>query len=206
MHHLSHKSLILLAMLSSMLSGSAIAQDRVFANVQEEIKRKGIDTAVIYAADCIGCINRSKDSCKTKAARYLFFQKQGRQFVQRFDLCTITQPAELPAGNLVSYFLANADSLKLEEIERPTFSKKNVKRGDKLVEETEELFISHHSYYEMILKTGSVEVKKWVGDYYLTTKDNGNGKKNIYYESNRQTKLYSLIVQMQVCIKQLKDE
>ncbi|MDF2192366.1 hypothetical protein [Paraflavitalea sp. CAU 1676] len=188
--------------MSSMLSGSAIAQDRVFTNVQEEIKRKGIDTAVIYTAGYVGFFILSKDTCKKEATRYLFFQKQGRHFVQRFDFCGTAQPTELPAGNLVGYFLANADSLKVEEIQLPTFSKKTIMRGDKLVEETEIQIISHHGYYELILKTDRGEVKKHIPNYYLTIKDDGNGKKNIYYESNLQTKLYALIQKIEAYINQ----
>ena len=189
------KPAILLAIALSMLCVPAAAQEGILKLVKEEIKSQGIDTAMVYTFGHVGQA-RLPDSCANRDSHYLFWQKDGRTWMKRFDACKVYEPQELPADNPFTFFRQNVDSLIEEEIERPTFEIKTVKRGETLAEEREIQMFPSYSYHQVYMKARFDEVKKKVPTYFLDTKESKQGKPNLFYESNLKTRLYTLIMKI----------
>src|SRR5687768_10220506 len=94
--------------------GQGVINDRI----EKEIGRLNIDTTLIYSFNCVGC--STSDSCSKEQSHYLFWKKNGRYYVKRFDYCkdfaTLTSAADNPLG----IYINDNESINTEEIRPPT--------------------------------------------------------------------------------------
>lgn len=166
------------------------AQHIIYDRIKSEIDQMKVDTALVYSIACVGC--STLDSCKNEASHYLFWKKDAQYYIKRYDFCKSYNIIELDKKNPLSFYLLNTHIIKNESIKPPTY-RKIVKSGDKV----DTQLISHYwedseEYdFSVFLKGRVFKIHFDVNN--LTEQFDEDGKKNIYYDSNRKTRLFALL-------------
>jgi len=172
----------------------------VESRVAQFISSHSIDTFLVYSVPCSGSVYL--DSCQYDDPHFLFFKKKDNYYLKRFDYCTTYQPLLLDANNPLTYYLEDKAVIDTEEIKPPTYIEVKKKRNkvDSLLTISS---VSHSCYYKFQLSFGKEPVYKYANSYDLEFKVFDNGKDNMYYTYNQQTKLKALIDLTSLLIKNL---
>lgn len=164
-----------------------IVDDRV----NNYISRNSIDTFLVYAYHCSGCII-SFDSCGFDEPHYLMWKQNGNYFLKRFDYCTTFKTLTLDTTNPLAFYLNNRPAIEEEEIKQPTYFE--VKKRKKTIDSLIVTSTRSHSYFHKFQFPFVAETKfKYVDTYDLEFEKFDDGKKNVYYDYNQKTKLKTLI-------------
>ena len=168
------------------LKSQHIVDDRI----KNEINQMKVDTALVYSITCVGC--SILDSCKKEASHYLFWKKNGLFYIKRYDYCKSYNKIELSKKNPLTFCLQNMQIIKKEKIKPPTYQK-IVENGDKVDTQLIAHYGDDSDYYDF-----SVFLKEKVFKIHFDVNNvveqfDTNGKRNIYYNSNRKTKLFALV-------------
>lgn len=184
------------------LTGSLHAQveKRVPALVEKEIAYRQLDTFMTFKQVCTGYI--VVDTCYLESPTWLFWQKQGRYFARRFDHCDTLPVMELHSDNPFAFYQTHADSIDVEQIRVPTYTR-TPQKGSKVAEDIT-TDIDHDCWNTVTTRQGERLGQQIVPQFYLDTKEVGPGQHNKYYEANRLTNLYALIMQLQAWEKKSK--
>ncbi len=143
---------------------------------------------------CIGSIYPI-DSCKRKDTHYLFWIKNNKYFIKKFENCSVFLSVQVDSPNPLKFFILYKDAIEQEELKPPTYYeyKKKNKKTDTLMISSG---IDHSCHHKFIFHVNGQSVEKWYDTYDLNFIKFDNGQKNIYYDFNQQTKSNTLIKQM----------
>lgn len=128
--------------------------------------------------------------------------KGNNYFIKRFDYCFDYRPITLNTSNPLSYYLIHKRQITNEEIKPPTYVES--KKGN--ITNTISSSVDHTSFHKISFNIGIKKNAKTVSVYDLDFKTFDNGKKNMYYNYNQNTKLKSLIDQITALIQTLNGE
>jgi len=169
------------------------ANSQLDKQIQHEItalRLSKVDTFLIYSSPCPGSVvSFWVDTCPYEAPQYLFWKQDASYYLKKFDLCKNYKAVLLDTINPLSFYLAHSKQIDKEEIKIPTYVQS--KKGNVITEISST--IDHTCFYEMVFLLRNKKVSKKISDYDLTTIKFDNGKCNIYYSQNQQTKLKKLI-------------
>jgi len=158
---------------------------------------EAVDTFLNYSLTCIGGMRI--DTCNYYDPLYLFWTQDGKTFLKKFDDCQFYKSVLLDSTNPLKFYMTYKSQINREQIKPPTYIQS--KKGNVVTEISSS--IDHTCYYEMTFIINSEKTFKRVSDYDLNFIKFDNGKKNMYYNYNRQTKLKSLIDKIDELLKQL---
>ncbi|KAA9035542.1 hypothetical protein FW778_21535 [Ginsengibacter hankyongi] len=156
---------------------------------------EAVDTFLNYSLTCIGGMRL--DTCNYYDAEYLFWIEGEKTFLKKFDGCGFYKSLPLDSIDPLTFYLTHKNQIDKEQIKPPTYIQS--KKGNVVTEISST--IDHTCYYEMTFIINGDKVFKRVSDYDLNFIRFDNGKKNIYYNYNRQTKLKSLIDKIDELLK-----
>ncbi len=179
------------------------SQDVIDSRINKAIDVLGIDTVLIYSFSCSGC--STSDSCKKEESHYLFWKQKGRFYIKRFDYCKDFTALELNKSNPLRFYLQYREAIVSEQIRPPTFRKITVSNN-----KFDTILLSSstdHSYYHNITSEINKQIDQREVDIYdLNEYKSSDGLMNIYYKSNRRTKTYALITQIEKLIQRLNKD
>lgn len=193
MKHLFYLTLIIT--LTTSANGQRI--DNKLQTEIDSLKLFNIDTSLIYSFYCVG--GYRLDTCISNEPQYLFWLKENRYFLKKFDNCQNYKPIILDTINPLSFYLSCKNEIDKEEIKMPYYLQSKSKKKEIVMTST----ISHDCFYKMNFQLKMESIYKKVSDFNLTFKNFDDGKKNEYYIYNQSTKLKDLIEQLTQLIKQL---
>jgi len=187
--------LALVISLTTSASGQGI-DDKLQTEISR-LKSFNIDTFLIYSFYCTGGAVRL-DTCTYDEPQYLFWLKEKRYFVKKFDNCQTYKALMLDSINPLSFYLLSKIQIDKEEIKMPYYLQSKSSKNEIVMTSS----ISHDCFYKMDFQLKTESIHKNVSDFNLTFKKFDDGKKNKYYIYNKSTKLKKLIDQLTQLIKQ----
>jgi len=188
--------LTLLIVLTISVNGQVI--DNKIQKQVDRLKHQNVDSFLIYSLSCNGGLI-SLDTCAYEATQYLFWVKDKSCFIKRFDYCRSYKVVLLDRVSPLSFYFTYKNQIDKEELKMPTYVQS--KKGN--ITTTITTTVDHACFYEMTFQIKSKSIIKRVSDFNLTFKEFDNGKKNLYYDFNQNTKLKALTDQITELIGKL---
>jgi len=168
-----------------MSSKEQVIDNRIQKEI-ESLRAAKVDTFLIYTRPCPGSIpTRLPDTCVYEDLQYLFWKQNTNCYVKKFDFCNNYKPSLLDPINALSFYLLYRNQIDKEEIKQPTY----LQSKTTAISST----IDHTCFYEMTFLLNDTTILKSISYYDLTLVKFDNGKRNIYYNYNQQTKLKKLV-------------
>ena len=200
------KMKILLSLFSLFLTGFSNAQV-VDDKVQVEIsilRLAHIDTFLIYSLSCNGGFIPF-DTCAYEPTQYLFWTQNRKTYLKRFDFCINYKQIQIDTLNPLDFFFKNQSQIVKELIKPPTYYViKRTKNGVDTISNA--IQVSHSCYNKFDFILNGDTTTKVIDNFDLDYVKFDNGKKNIYYGYNQQTKQKKLIDITSKLIDSLKSE
>jgi hypothetical protein len=168
--------------------------------IDDFLKQIKADTVMTYSYSCYRSFYL--DSCSYEATRYLLWKQNGSYFIKRFDYCHDFKPIILEAENPFSFYLINKITIDKEKIKEPTYYeiKKSKNKIDTLLVTST---IDHSCNHHLMTQINKISKTKYVDIYDLEFQKFDNGKKNIYFNHNQNTKLKNLLDRLTTFIEDL---
>jgi hypothetical protein len=163
---------------------------------QDSLTKSKIDTSLDYTLECVGYYHI--DTCNYFDAHYIFWKQGDKTYLQKFDDCNVHKPILLDTINPLIFYIAEKKKIDHEIIYPPTYIESQHGNTETSIRQS----IDHTCYYEMTFITNTKKVVKNVSDYDLTFQRFDNGRRNMYYNYNQQTKLKKLIDLITLLLKQ----
>ena len=194
------KQLLLLICLTAsvMIGHSQIVESRV----NRFLSTHSIDTFLVYSTPCSGGI--MLDSCQYDEPHFVFFKQNESYYLKRFDYCTTYQSLSIDDTNPLTYYLQHKVVIDTEEVKPPSYIEAIKKKRRKVESTIITLSVSHSCYYQFQLPFTKEPLYKTIDSFDLEFKTFDNGKENMYYAYNQQTKLKALIDLTDLLIKNLE--
>lgn len=177
------------------------AESQVDYRIETYLDDHKIDTFVVYDFECSGDI--LSDSCQFDETHYLFWEQNGRYYLKRFDYCKTYKILALDTVNPLTFYLTNKKVIDKEEVKIPTY-KETRKVGNKIEKMISTSHASHSCYHKFRLSRDPEY--KYASTYDLDFKEFNNGKKNLYYAYNQNTRFKKLIDLTTALLKRLEGE
>jgi hypothetical protein len=164
------------------------AKSQIDYRIETYLDRHDIDTFLIYELECSGYVEL--DSCQFDEPHYLFWRQNENFYLKRFDYCKEYRIISLDTANCLIYYLKNKRNIDKEEVKQPTYyeTKKIKGKTGKVIVTSER---SHPCYHKFRLSREPEY--KYADTYDLDFKEFDNGRKNINYSYNQNTKFKKLI-------------
>jgi hypothetical protein len=183
-------------------SKGQVIENRIQKQI-DNLKLSNVDTFLIYSFACYhGESADPFDTCTYPETQYLFWIQNTKTFLKRFDYCKTYKAIQLDTTNPIRFYLLNKRTVDKEEIKKPTcYEIRKTKKGvDTLINTS---FIDHSCYHQFNFWVKNKSVKKVTDIYDLEFEKFDDGKKNIYYSYNQNTKLKALIDKISNLLQQL---
>ena len=166
------------------------------------LKVSNVDTFLIYSVACNGRLIPI-DTCASEETKYLFWVQNSKTFLKRFDYCEDFKVIQLDTANPLTFYIKNKRAIDKEKIKPPTYHEiRKTKKGlDTLINS---VMVDHSCYHQFDIKINSKSFEISIDIFNLNYVTFDNGKKNIYYNYNKQTKQNKLIDLMSKLLEQLK--
>lgn len=189
------RTFVLFILVFGSLSGTTqVVGDRV----NQYRTKHAIDTFLVYSLPCTGGV--WLDTCDFEDPHYLFWKHNGQYFLKRFDFCKTYQTLSLDTTNPLSYYLANRSRIDKEEIRSPLYYE--LRRHKDTVDSIAYTLTQNHScYHKFQFPFTKIGTYKYAGTFDLDLKYFDNGKLNLNYRYNQDTKLKVLITMTTSLIK-----
>lgn len=159
--------------------------------VNDFILKKSLDTFFVYSYRCNGC-DFIYDSCDLDDTHYLIWKANNEYFLKRFDYCKAYKALPVDTLNPLKFYLSNSKTIDKEVIKEPTCYEIRKRNGkiDTLIRTS---WVDHYPYHYFQFPFGKKPKSKEANAYYLDFHFFDDGRKNIYYNYNQQTKFKALI-------------
>ena len=184
---------ILLSLCTLFLTISLTAQvvDEKVEKQTDILRQARVDTFLVYSLSCNGGLI-PLDTCAYEQTQYLFWTQNSTTFLKRFDYCNDYQPIQIDSLNPLAFYFINKLRITNEKIKQPTYYEiKKTKRGFDTLMNT--IMVDHSCYHQFEFVIKKTTVKKTIDNFDLYYIKFDNGKKNINYSYNQQTKQKKLI-------------
>jgi hypothetical protein len=173
------------------VSLKAQAVDEKIENEVSILRRNHVDTFLIYSLSCNGGLI-PLDTCAYEQTQYLFWTKNLKTYLKRFDYCKDYKPIQLDTLNPLNFYFANKLLIAKEVIKQPTYYEvKKTKKGVDTILNT--ITVDHSCYHKFDFVLNKDTTSKVIDNFDLDYVKFDNGKKNIYYSYNQRTKQKKLI-------------
>lgn len=164
---------------------------------KNNLQQSKVDTFLIYCEVCVGSVR--PDTCNYFGTHYLFWRQNSVTYVRRFDGCETYQQVALDTLNPLQYYFKYKKQIDIETIKMPTYIQSGKGNTQTEISQT----IDHTCFYELAFYLKAKRIFKRVSYYDLNFKNFENGKTNIYYKYNQNTKLKQLVDQLTELTKRL---
>lgn len=164
---------------------------------KNNLRQNKVDTFLVYLETCTGGVR--PDTCNYFDAHYLFWKQNNLTYVKRFDGCSNYEQVMLDTVNPLQYYLNYKKQIDFETIKMPAYIQS--KKGNTQTEISQT--VDHTCFYELTFYLKAKKTFKRVSYYDLNFKKFENGKTNIYYKYNQNTKLKQLVDQLTELTKRL---
>ena len=184
---------ILLSLVALFLTVSIKAQvvDEKVQNEVTSLRQAHVDTFLIYSLSCNGGLI-PLDTCANEQTQYLFWTKNLKTYLKRFDYCKDYKPIQLDTLNPLNFYFTNQLLIEKEVIKQPTYYEvKKTKKGVDTILNT--ITVDHSCYHKFDFVLNKDTTSKVIDNFDLDYVKFDNGKKNIYYSYNQRTKQKKLI-------------
>lgn len=162
--------------------------------IQIEINRliqAHVDTFLVYSLSCNGGLI-PLDTCAYEQTRYLFWAKNVKTYLKRFDYCKDYKTIQIDTLNPLNFYFNNRLLIAKEVIKKPSYYEvKKTKKGIDTILNT--ITVDHSCYHRFDFVVNKDTITKVVDIFDLNYIKFDNGKKNIYYRYNQRTKQKKLI-------------
>ncbi|HTM92048.1 MAG TPA: hypothetical protein VL095_06505 [Flavisolibacter sp.] len=191
--------LIFSLLFSTLCSGQSISSiENQVNDFKDSLWQNKVDTFLLFLEPCVGGVR--PDTCNYFDAHYLFWIQSGMTYVRRFDGCKTYQQALLDTFNPLQYYFRYKKQIDIEAIKTPTYIQSRKGNAQTKISQT----IDHTCFYEMTFYVKAKKTFKSVSYYDLNFEKFENGKTNIYYKYNQNTKLKQLIDQLTELTNELR--
>lgn len=184
---------ILLSLVAFFLTVSMKAQvvEKKVQNAVNSLRQAHVDTFLIYSLSCNGGLI-PLDTCEYEQTQYLFWTKDLKTYLKRFDYCKDYKPIQLDTLNPLNFYFTNKLLIAKEVIKQPTYYEvKKTKKGVDTILNT--ITVDHSCYHKFDFVLNKDTTSKVIDNFDLDYIKFDNGKKNIYYSYNQRTKQKKLI-------------
>ncbi len=184
---------IILSLVALCLTFSINAQvvDERVQNKINSLRQTNVNTFLIYSLSCNGGLI-PLDTCAYEQTQYLFWTKNLKTYLKRFDYCKDYKPIQLDTLNPLNFYFANKLLIVKEVIKQPTYYVvKKTKKGIDTILNT--ITVDHSCYHKFDFVLNKDITTKVIDIFDLNYVKFDNGKKNIYYSYNQRTKQKKLI-------------
>jgi hypothetical protein len=171
--------------------------------VNDFIRKKSLDTFFVYSYRCSGCIYG--DSCNAEYPHYLIWKGNNDYFIKRFDYCKAYKTLPVDTINPLKFYLLNIKIIDKEVIKEPTCYEIR-KRNGKVDTLIRTYWVDHYPYHYFQFPFDKKSKFKEANTYYLDFHFFDDGRKNIYYNYNQQTKFKALIDLVTKLISRFKEK
>ncbi len=195
---------ILLSLVALFLTISMKAQvvDEKVQNAVNSLRQAHVDTFLIYSLSCNGGLI-PLDTCAYEQTQYLFWTKNLKTYLKRFDYCKEYKPIQLDTLNPLNFYFTNQLLIAKEVIKQPTYYEvKKTKKGVDTILNT--ITVDHSCYHKFDFVLNKDTTSKVIDNFDLNYIKFDNGKKNIYYSYNQRTKQKQLIDMVSNILDSLK--
>jgi hypothetical protein len=191
--------LIFSLLFSSICFGqSATSIEKQVNNFKNSLRLNKVDSFLVYLEACAG--RAHPDTCNYFDAHYLFWMQNGVTLVKRFDGCGTYKQVVLDTVNPLQYYFKYKKRIDNETIKMPTYIQS--KKGNTQTEFSQT--VDHTCFFEMTFYVKTKRTFKSASYYDLNFEKFDNGKTNIYYKYNQNTKLKQLVDQLTELTKGFK--
>jgi len=200
------KMKIILSFVALLMTVSMNAQvvDEKVQNELNSQKQAHVDTFLVYSLICNGGLI-PLDTCAYEPTQYLFWTKNLKTYLKRFDYCKDYKPIQIDTLNPLSFYFANQILIGKEVIKQPTYYEvKKTKKGVDTI--LNSITVNHSCYHRFDFVLNGDTTTKVIDNFDLNYVKFDNGKKNIYYSYNQRTKQKKLIDIISKLIDILKHE
>lgn len=196
------KRFLLTSLITFILSQgySQIVENRV----KDFIQKKSLDIFFVYSYRCNGCVF-IYDSCNSDDTHYLIWKEKNEYFLKRFDYCKAYKTLPVDTINPLKFYLLNSKIIDKEVIKEPTCYEIR-KRNGKVDTLIRTCIVDHYRYHYFQFPFGKKSKFKEANTYYLDFHFFDDGRKNIYYHYNQQTKFKALIDLVTKLISHFKEK
>jgi len=182
--------LLLVALFTTVCIHAQVVDEKVQDEVNK-LRHAHVDTFLIYSLSCNGGLI-PLDTCAYEQTQYLFWTKNLKTYLKRFDYCKEYKPIQLDTLNPLNFYLTNKLTIAKEIIKKPTYYEvKKTKKGVDTILNT--ITVDHSCYHRFDFMIKKNTTTKVVDNFDLDFIKFDNGKKNIYYNYNQRTKQKKLI-------------
>ncbi len=197
---------ILLSLVALFLTDFINAQvvDEKVQNQINSLRQAHVDTFLIYSLSCNGGLI-PLDTCAYEQTQYLFWTKNLKTYLKRFDYCKDYKPIHLDTLNPLNFYFANQLLIAKEVIKQPTYYEvKKTKKGVDTILNT--ITVDHSCYHKFDFVLDKDTIFKVIDNFDLDYVKFDNGRKNIYYSYNQRTKQKELIDIVSNLVETLKQD
>jgi hypothetical protein len=196
---------LIISLLFFAITSPAIGQV-VEQKIQEQIaslKSLKIDTFIIYSFTCNGGLI-PLDTCAYEDDQYLVWQQNTKTFLRRFNYCKDFKTIQIDTTNPLTFYFKNKRVIDKEKIKPPTYIevRKTTKGLDTIANS---VTVSHSCFHQFDFITNGRTIHKSISTFDLDYKKFDNGKRNVYYNYNRQTYTKRLIDLMTKQLEQINN-
>jgi hypothetical protein len=184
---------ILLSLVALFLTVSMKPQvvDEKVQNEVTSLRQTHVDTFLIYSLSCNGGLI-PLDTCAYEQTQYLFWTKNSKTYLKRFDYCKDYKPIQLDTLNPLNFYFTNQLLIAKEVTKQPTYYEvKKTKKGVDTILNT--ITVDHSCYHKFDFVLNKDTTSKVSDNFALDYVKFDNGKGNIYYSYNQRTKQKKLI-------------
>lgn len=162
----------------------------VSKQVDKYVIENRIDTFLVYSYPCNGYI--PIDSCGYEESSFLIWQQKGNYYLKKFDYCSHFNKIPIAPFNSLSYYLSNKTDIDNEEIRQPAYYEVRM-RKNKIDTLQYSSMVSHSCSHKFQLPFSEKGKCKYADTYDIDFKDFNNGKQNVNYTYNQNTKFKKMI-------------
>lgn len=193
------KLLIFSLIFSSICFGqNTFSIERQLTDFKLSLQQQDVDTFLVYFRPCPG--GARPDTCNHFDVHYLFWRQDGATYFRRFDGCGTYQTIVLDTLNPLEYYLKYKKQIDVETIKIPTYIQS--RRGN--TQTAVSLTVDHCCFDELTFYLKGKRTFKSSSDFDLNFEKFDNGKVNMYYKYNQNTKLKGLVDQLKEFSKSAK--
>ncbi len=177
-------------------SNGQVVEGKVKSYV-DSLKANGVETFLIYTYYSSGRMP-AINPCDSEVSQYLFWASAQQTFATKFDKCRSHESIEISNLNPLDFYASNKLKIEKEKIEAPTKLVKAKRSKPKEVS-----YKVSHSYFHKFrfLNQGNLS-EKVISSYALNLETFDDGKPNIYYKQNQNSKLKELIEVTTTAVKE----